>query len=86
MMGLGRAKSDRRRSVLVDGLRRSSTKESLLNLGEDEGAWLDITGKEIFEGVGLKEEVMKVVKEDLGMEEAVEVSYNPPIYDGIHNS
>lgn len=78
-MGLGRVKSDRRRSVLVDGLksdlRRSSTKESLLNLGEDEGAWLDITGKEIFESVGIKEEVMKVVKEDLGMEEAVEVSF-----------
>lgn len=82
-VGLGRSRSDRRRSVIIDGLRsdvvgrsdmrRSSTKESLLNLGEDEGVWLDITGKEIMEGLKVKGEVMKVVKEDLGMEEAVEV-------------
>jgi hypothetical protein len=74
----GRAKSDRRRSVVIDGLRsdirRSSTKESLLNLTEDAGTWLDITGKDILTGLRAKEEVMKVVQEDMGMEEAVEVS------------
>lgn len=76
--GLKRAKSDRRRSVVIDGLksdlRRSSTKESLLNLGEDEGAWLEITGKDILEGARARCDVVKVVNEDMGMEEAVEVS------------
>ena len=58
---------------LKSDLRRSSTKESLLNLAEDEGQWLDITAKEILDGMAGKADVVKVVKEDMGMEEAVEV-------------
>lgn len=56
-------------------IRRSGTKESLKELAEDEGKWLDITAEHILAG-GKEAECVKVVSGNMGMEEAVEVCPN----------